>query len=208
MSKHPPSSGIAQTEEKNKDIFKENETDLLQPHFKTHRCMMVKLEMISCPFHAILFTVITWVKLYVPREESCPIPLKYIDVTRATHTSLDVMLEKNIDDYWNVDGDRELSDTWTGSTRFTFLKPSVGFSWSGRTLTRKQTTSRPDTLWPEIWKDMSDAPKRKEKQKWAVEKPKLDNARKLRRISFIDPDCKEFKDIMKSASRNALQNST
>ena len=34
------------------------------------------------------------VKLYVPREASFPISLKYIDVTRATSTSLDVMLEK------------------------------------------------------------------------------------------------------------------
>ena len=34
------------------------------------------------------------VKLYVPREESFPIPMKYIDVTRNTHTSLDVMMEK------------------------------------------------------------------------------------------------------------------
>ena len=30
------------------------------------------------------------VKLYSPREESFPIPLKYIDVTRTTHTNLDV----------------------------------------------------------------------------------------------------------------------
>ena len=50
------------------------------------------------------------VKLYVPREESFPIPLKFIDVTRNTDTSLDAMLEKNIEDYWNVDGERELSD--------------------------------------------------------------------------------------------------
>ena len=34
------------------------------------------------------------VKLYMPKEESFPVPLKYIDVTRTTHTSLDVMLEK------------------------------------------------------------------------------------------------------------------
>ena len=34
------------------------------------------------------------VELYVPREESFPIPLKYIDVTRNTHTSLDVLLKK------------------------------------------------------------------------------------------------------------------
>ena len=35
------------------------------------------------------------VKLYVPREASFPFPLKCIDVTRATNTSLDVM-ENNI----------------------------------------------------------------------------------------------------------------
>ena len=58
------------------------------------------------------------VKLYVPREESFPIPLNYIDVTRTTYTSLDVMLEKQIEDYWNVDGEKELTDAWTGFTRF------------------------------------------------------------------------------------------
>ena len=42
-------------------------------------------------------------------------------MTRATSTPLDVMPERSIDDYWNVDGDRELSDTWTGFTRFTTL---------------------------------------------------------------------------------------
>ena len=47
------------------------------------------------------------VKLNMPKEESIPIPLKYIGFTRTTHTSLDVLLEKHIDDSWNVDGDRE-----------------------------------------------------------------------------------------------------
>ena len=42
------------------------------------------------------------VKLYSPREESFPIPLKYIDVSRTTHTNLDVKQEKRIDDYWNI----------------------------------------------------------------------------------------------------------
>ena len=41
------------------------------------------------------------VKLYSPREESFPVPLKYIDVSRTTHTNLDVKQEKRIDDYWN-----------------------------------------------------------------------------------------------------------
>ena len=44
------------------------------------------------------------VKLYMPKEETFPITLKYIDVTRETNTCLDVMLEKSIDDYGNVDG--------------------------------------------------------------------------------------------------------
>ena len=39
------------------------------------------------------------VKLYSPREESFPIPLKYIDVSRTTHTNLDGKQEKRIDDY-------------------------------------------------------------------------------------------------------------
>ena len=73
------------------------------------------------------------VKLYVPREETFPIPLKYIDVTRNTRTSLDVLMEKSIGDFSNVDGDRELSDTWIGFTRFTMLREERpdGFTWSG-----------------------------------------------------------------------------
>ena len=39
------------------------------------------------------------VKLYSPREESFPIPLKYTDVSRTSHTNLDVKQEKRIDDY-------------------------------------------------------------------------------------------------------------
>ena len=31
------------------------------------------------------------VKLYSPKEESFPIPLKYVDVSRTTHTNLDVL---------------------------------------------------------------------------------------------------------------------
>ena len=105
------------------------------------------------------------VKLYSPREESFPIPLKYIDVSRITHTNLDVKQEKRIDDYWNIDGSRDLSDAWTGFTRFTLLeeKPPDGYMWSGERLTRKQLTSRPDHLWPELWKTMGKNAKLKEK---------------------------------------------
>ena len=146
------------------------------------------------------------VKLYSPREETFPDPLKYIDVSRTTHTNLDVMQEKRIDDYWNIDGSRDSSDYWTGVTQFTLLeeKPPNGFMWSGERLTRKQLTSRPDHLWPELWIKMGRNAKLKERQKWSHEKPQLDNARKLRGIYFIDPEDKEFKETIKNA-RKKLQ---
>ena len=107
------------------------------------------------------------VELYSPREESFPIPLKYIDVTRTTRTNLDVKQEKRIDDDWNIDGSRDLSDPWTGFTQFTLLdeKALDGYTWSGGRLTRKQLTSRPDHLWPQLWKSMGKNAKLKEKQK-------------------------------------------
>ena len=155
------------------------------------------------------------VKLYSPREESFPIPLKYFDVSRTTHSNLDVMRESRIDDYWNIDGSRDLSDYWTGFNQFTLLfeNPPDGFLWSGWRLTKRQATSRPDHLWPELWTTLVRNAKLREKQKWAIEKPKLDNARRLRGIYFTDPEDKEFKENIRNAreigntngSRRALQ---
>ena len=73
------------------------------------------------------------VTLHSPREESFPIPLKYIDVSRTIRTNLDVEQERRIDDYWNIDGSRDLSDSWTGFTQFTLFnkKPPDGYMCSG-----------------------------------------------------------------------------
>ena len=54
------------------------------------------------------------VQLHVP---TFPIPLKYIDVTRASYTNQDVLQEKLFDDYWNVDANRSLSGSWKGFTK-------------------------------------------------------------------------------------------
>ena len=51
------------------------------------------------------------VKLGTPREESFLFPLKFVDVTRVTHTTLGVLQESRSDDYWNIDGSRDLSDS-------------------------------------------------------------------------------------------------
>ena len=105
------------------------------------------------------------VQIYVPKEESFPIPLKYIDVIISTHTDLDVAQEKRIDDCWNVDGNRSLSDSWTGFARFTLLNetPPKGYMWSGQRLTKIQTTSRPDHIWTDAWTRMGKAAQRRVK---------------------------------------------
>ena len=141
----------------------------------------------------------------MPREESFPIPLKYIDVSRTTHTNLDVKQEKRIDDYWNIDGSRDLSDSWTGFTQFTLEeKRPDGYMWSGGGEFYEKTAdiqARPDHLWSELWEKMGKNAKLKEKQKWSNEKLHLENARKLRGIYFIDPEDKEFKETIKNARK-------
>ena len=52
---------------------------ILQPHFKKKLIYRHHVE-----------------PLYLPKEETFPISMKYNDVTRTTHTSPDVMLEKKL----------------------------------------------------------------------------------------------------------------
>ena len=124
--------------------------------------------------------------MHVSKEESFPIPMKNIDVTRTTFCITGRIVGENMEDYWNVDGEKELSDAWTGFTRFILMKerPPEGYTWSGEGLARKQTTSCPDDAWPDMWKFMSDAAKKKAKRRLATEKPKFDNASQLRGIFF------------------------
>ena len=78
-------------------------------------------------------------------------------MTRITHTHMDMMQEKRINDYGNVDGDRTLSDSWTGFTKFTLLsvKSLPEHMWSGRRLTKIQA--------PEKWSGMLKAAQKKGK---------------------------------------------
>ena len=95
-----------------------------------------------------------------------------IDVTRSTHTDLDVMQEKKIEDYWNVDSSKHLSDSWRGLMKFTLLKekPPKGYMWSGGRWTKIQTTTRPDYVWPEVRTKIGKAAQNREKQEWEKRK--------------------------------------
>ena len=113
------------------------------------------------------------------------------------------MQERRIDDYWNIDGSRDFSDSWTGFTQFTLLegKPPDGYVWSVGRLTKMQVTFRQDHLWPELWTKLGRNVKLKERHKWSIEKPKLDNARRLRGICFIDLEDMDFKETSRNARK-------
>ena len=59
----------------------------------------------------------------------------------------------------------------------------------------------PDYLWPELWKKLGRNALLKEMQQWSNEKPKLENARILRGIYFIDFEDKEFKETNQNARK-------
>ena len=105
--------------------------------------------------------------MFVPRENNCPIPLKYLDIQRYTFTDIDGSAERYIEDNWVDPGVKTLSEHWTGKTMFDIMYPEpppgkmiVG----GRELRIEQTT-RPDHLWPETWSNMSKTQRRKA-QEW------------------------------------------
>ena len=111
-------------------------------------------------------------QLYVPKESSFPIPSKYIVVARQTSTSLDNLEENSVDELRNIDGNRILSESWSGSTRFRILnkRPPQGYSWVGGRLTKTQVTSRPETNWPEVRSSLSKTVQKKAKQQRDVVK--------------------------------------
>ena len=97
---------------------------------------------------------------------------------------------------------KRFSEFWSGFTQFTLLdeKSPDGCMRSGERLTKRQT-SRPDHLWPELWAKLGRNAKLREMQKWSIEKLKLDNARRLREIYFIDPEDKEFTETIRKARK-------
>ena len=73
--------------------------------------------------------------------------------------------------------------------------------WSGWRLT-KQLTSRPDHLLPELRSKLGRNALLGEKQKGAIEKPKLDNARRLRGIISLTLRTRNSKKPLRMLERN------
>ena len=116
---------------------------------------------------------------------------------------MDVKQEKRIDDYWKIDGSRDLSDPWTGFTQFTLLekRPPNEKRWSGGEINEKPADIQARSFMARLWEKMRKNAKLKEEQKWSNEKLHLHNARKLGEICFIVPEDKEFKETIKNARK-------
>ena len=87
-----------------------------------------------------------------------PIPLNHIDVTRITKTDLENQDEKSIEDVWDggIGDVRKLREWWVGETVFhRFLREPKGYRVVQGRLTRIQKTTRPPSIWPEVWNAMS-----------------------------------------------------
>ena len=139
----------------------------------------------------------------MPKEGTFPIPLKYIEVTRSTHTDLDLLQVKRIDDYWNFDSSKHLSDSLRGFTKFTLLREKPAkWIFVVRRATDKVSNNYQTRLCLQMFgQNWSTRSESRNKPEWAKEKPKLDNAPKLRGIYFVDPEDREYsEDILKNTS--------
>ena len=64
-------------------------------------------------------------------------------------------------------------------------------------LTKVQTSTRRHHVWLEVWTNLSNEAQKREKEDWANERPKLENARRKRGIYFIAPEGKEHEETIK-----------
>ena len=139
----------------------------------------------------------------MPKEETISIPLKYFDVTRSTHTDL-VFCKQNVLTIIGMSIRADICQTHGEDLQSSLCwkrNPPKRYMWSGWRLTKIQATTRPDHAWPEVWTKIGKAAQNREKQERAKEKPKLDNAQRLRGIYFIDPDDEEYKETLKNETR-------
>ena len=118
-------------------------------------------------------------------EDSPPIPFDHIDVMRNTKTNLENADEMDLNDVWDGSSAscRQLSDYWTGETRFDKLfKAPPGYEVVEGRVIKLRPTARPPNVWPEVWGSMSRLQRQKAVERWASIAPKIEAARKRRGI--------------------------
>ena len=91
-------------------------------------------------------------------------PVRSVDVMRHTERHTDNVSESTINDLWTEAKSLNLSEVWTGTTRFQILRARLPEGYkreSGKPTKSKKTTTRPDNILPEAWTQLSQETKRK-----------------------------------------------
>ena len=102
---------------------------------------------------------------------------------RTTRTDIDSMAEGQIEDVWGLNSreEDELTESWTGRTIFTILKPRPAKrtdEWiAGRLTRRTEGSTRTPRIWPEVWHSWGPAKQKAEIEAWKIEGPKRARAR-------------------------------
>ena len=146
------------------------------------------------------------VKTHFPKDRNCEI-CKWTKIARAPcrrRNGAAVPRAENFGDFVTADhkvpGDNCES---RNNHRYAVVAQDLATQWIQaypcKTKTSQETQRSLQKFLEPEWESM---PKLKEKQKWSNEKLHLDNARKLRRIYFIDPEDKEFRETIKNARKN------
>ena len=83
--------------------------------------------------------------------------------------------ENSINDIWTEAKGVNLSEEWSGTTRFWILRTRLpeGYKWVDGRPTKIQNTTRPDRIWPEAWTQLPKEQKRTFFAEWAEENSKL-----------------------------------
>ena len=132
------------------------------------------------------------------RKKHSPFHWNTLTWRGTTDTDLDVMQKKKrIDDCWNVDSNKHLSDSWKGFTKFTLLKERRGLQKDTRRPWKdwQKCKRLPDQIMcgQKFWRKLVQLLGIERNRNGQKKKPKLENARRLRGIYFIDPDDEEHK---------------
>ena len=129
---------------------------------------------------------------------------------RRTKTDIRDKSESEVRDLWyDNDPEKKLTVPWVGTTTFILLRPKLqdGWYWLDGRETRRQSTTRPDSIRPEDWRGLSKKIQEREIDLWKVEGSLRDKARSKRaseakRSSFCDvplDDKKKYNEIMDRA---------
>ena len=127
-----------------------------------------------------------------------------LTLSGRTNTTSDVLPASRMDDYGSVDGGRERSGPWTGFAPFSRLsqRPPNGHTWSRERLNKSSGNSQAPLFGARtLVKYVEKLSTKKEKALGAIERPKLDNAGKLKGIYHIELDDLEFTDTLKNARK-------